>query len=52
MFRVKFDNEHKNIEKVDLKIIDYELKDATKLTETIEKDAQFLENYLKFKKMI
>ena len=35
MLRVKIDSQSKGIEKMDLKIIDYELKDATKLSETI-----------------
>lgn len=50
--RLKLDKEKRTIEKSEVKIIDYELKEAKKMKETIDKDGQYLLNYLKWKKQL
>jgi hypothetical protein len=37
---------------MDIKIIDYELKEASKLKETVSKDEKFLLNYLRYLRVI
>ena len=52
IMRIKLDKERKNIEDSEVRVIDYELKEASKLKETILKDEKFLVNYLKWKKVL
>lgn len=52
ILRFKLDESGEEISHFDLKIIDYEIKEASKLAETIKKDEIFLRYYLLSKKIL
>jgi hypothetical protein len=49
---IRFKINHQKITEMDIKIIDYELKEASKLKETVSKDEKFLLNYLRYLRVI
>ena len=49
---IRFKINHQKITEMDIKIIDYELKEASKLKETVSKDEKFLVNYLRYLRVI